>query len=75
MGADRLEVKGTIINFGIDIAYNTRINVTWILDGIDYVHETVELGDMSGEYPRYRYLVLVRLFRTIYYIHLSDRLG
>jgi hypothetical protein len=47
-GADRLEVKGICINFGTEIAYNTHINITWILDGIDYVYETIELGDMPG---------------------------
>ena len=47
-GADRQEVKGICINFGTEIAYNTHINITWILDGIDYVYETIDLGDMPG---------------------------
>ena len=64
-GADRQEVKGICINFGTEIAYNTRINITWILDGIDYVYETIELGDIPGR--------SIRSIETAFWFECSGR--
>lgn len=47
-GGDSHEIDGLIWNAGYDVANNTRINLTWVLGGTDYVYDTIELGALEG---------------------------
>jgi type II secretory pathway pseudopilin PulG len=47
-GGDGHDIDGLVWNSGHNVANNTRINLTFLLGGTDYVYETIELGAIEG---------------------------
>lgn len=48
LGDDEHVVSGFIVNFGTEIAWNVKIELTWNLGGGKYVYKTINTGSMVG---------------------------